>query len=380
MKGLYLFFPAIFFASIAMPQNTSPESKKILTFGASYIGDNVINFSGGINTGYAYLGLANLEISLDFENAGLWKGGLLYVHAANTHGSTPSADMLGDIQVASNIEAGNHTYLQEFWFMQTLGQIELTAGLQDLNVQFANTDHGALFLNSSFGILPVISGNIPAPIFPLTSLGITTKWNISDNIAWLNAVYDGYPTDFKDNPHNIRWRFESGDGILAISEIQHHITIRELPGTYKLGIYSHNHIIENNLKKDLADSLNYTITGMYVHADQKISDRNGRSIGAFLQAGYSPSEKSMNKAYLGFGINASGFLSKSKNDVLGLAVAHGSLNENTGCETTFELTWQKQINNNISIQPDIQYIIQPSGKISNLSNCLAAIVRINLVF
>jgi porin len=128
------------------------------------------------------------------------------------------------------------------------------------------------------------------------------------------------------------------------------------------------------------DSLNQSITAAYIHADQKITENSGRGIGAFLQAGFSPSQSSINKTYLGLGVNLFGYLSKSKSDVLGLAIAYGNYNEKMGCETTLELTWQKQLRHNIYIQPDIQFIIHPSGIKSNLGNCLAGIVRVGLTF
>jgi porin len=80
-----------------------------------------------------------------------------------------------------------------------------------------------------------------------------------------------------------------------------------------------------------------------------------------VRAGYSPSKSSIHNAYLGLGINITGLLTKAKNDVLGLALAHGNYTHNLGSETTLELTWQKQIHENLFIQPDFQYIIHPSG-------------------
>ncbi|HEY9123207.1 MAG TPA: carbohydrate porin [Bacteroidales bacterium] len=380
MKKIYTLALSLFFVTSIIAQTSENNSDDPLLLEASYTCDNVSNLAGGIKTGYGYLGMATIRIGFDTEKAGLWKGGQLFVNAANTHGATPSADLLGDMQVASNIEAGNHTYLQEFWLKQAVGHVELTVGLQDLNVEFANSEHGALFLNSSFGILPIISGNVAAPIFPLTSLGLTAKWNITEKTSWLNAAYDGSPTDFDYNPHNIKWEFVSGDGLLAISELQQSLDIVGLPGTYKLGIYSHSHIVENNFNSTLADSLNYNTFGAYVYADQKVWAQAERSLGFFVQAGYSPSKISVNNAYIGIGANLTGMLSKAKDDVLGLAVAHENFNNGLGSETTIELTWQKQLFRNIFIQPDLQYIIKPSGKNSGLENCLAGIIRLGLAF
>src|SRR5512133_2784619 len=81
------------------------------TFLAIYTGDNVINLAGGLKSGYGYLGLANFCLSFSTANAGLWEGGGFFIRAANTHGATPSVDLIGDLQVASNIEAGDHTYI-----------------------------------------------------------------------------------------------------------------------------------------------------------------------------------------------------------------------------------------------------------------------------
>lgn len=367
--------PVFLFAQDGLDSPADP-----FTFEASYIGDNVNNLSGGIKTGSCYLGMANIRLSFDVEKANLWNGGLFYINAANTHGASPSSELLGDIQVASNIDAGNHTYLQEVWFKQTFGNVELTIGLQDLNVEFASSEHGALFLNSSFGILPIISNNFTAPIFPLTSLGFTTKWRISENSSWINALYDGSPTDFDYNPYNINWQFISGDGLLAISEFQFITALMKLPGAYKIGIYSHSHIIEKILDKNLPDSLYHNLFGLYAYADQKIWKRDSKSIGLFAQVGYSPSNASTNNFYIGFGLNYTSLFSKWGKDILGMAIAHEQFKKNIKSETIIELTYQYLLTKNIFVQPDFQYIIHPAGTGKTLHNSFAGNIRIGLSF
>jgi porin len=362
-------------------QSDSLHAGNGFIFEASYIGDNVNNLKGGIKNGSCYLGMANIQLMFDTEKAGWWKGTEIYVNAANTHGAEPSANFIGDMQVASNIEAGNHTYIQEFWFKQAFKNFELTLGLQDLNVEFAaSSEHGGLYLNSSFGILPIISANVPAPIFPLTSIGITTKLNFNEKTSWLFACYDGSPTDFDYNPYNLKWQLNSGDGILIVSEIQLSSKIRELLGICKLGFYNHNHLIEKHLGIELPDSLNTSIYGVYAYADQKIWQKEDRNIGIFVQFGYSPSDNSLNKYYAGFGLNFTGIFSVSGSDVLGLAIAHEGCTDKLGKETTIELTYQRQMTSNIFIQPDFQYIINPSGQSSGLDNAFVASLRFGLSF
>lgn len=361
-------------------QSTENKTLQSLKFETSYVGDNAVNLSGGLKKGYNYLGFFNVYLTLDTENAGLWKSGQFFVNAANTHGGSPSANLFGDMQIASNIEAGNHTYLQELWYKQKLGNVQFTFGLQDLNVELANTEYGGTFLNSSFGVIPTISLNLEAPIFPLTSLGITSKWEISKETIWFNALYDGSPTDFENNPYNIKWQLKQGDGILYVSEIQCNIKTNNLDGIYKIGVFSHSHLIGRKLNKNLPDSLNTNSWGMYSIINQEIWEQNDKTAGIFLQAGYSPSKLSTNDLYLGLGLNATGFLSKNKDDVFGLAVAHAHLKNTSESETTLELTWQKPLGKYFFIQPDIQYIIHPSGQSSQLKNSLASILRFGFNF
>jgi porin len=375
----FLIFLWLVIAFSLQANNDSTKQASPFQFSATYISENAFNLSGGIKTGYNYLGFANLNLTFDTEKAGLWKHGEFFINAADTHGKTPSENMFGDLQIASNIEAGNHTYLQELWYKHYFKKVELTVGLQDMNVEIANTENGGLFSNSSFGILPTFSLNLHAPIFPLTSLGITEKWQISERFIWLNAIYDGTPTDFEKNPYNIKWQFKNGDGILGVSELQYLSTNKKWPGTYKVGIFAHNHFIERSFSH-LPDSLDTNTWGLYSIIDQQIWQLNNKKINGFLQIGYSPSKISANDFYLGGGMNFSGFLSTTHDDEFGIAIAHAHLTHTDDSETTIELTWHKPIIKHFYLQPDIQYIIHPSGKSSGLKNALAAFLRFGFDF
>ena len=360
------------------PSEVKKNENHPVTFEASYVADNINNISGGIKTGSAYLGMANIILDFNTEIAGLWKGGKLFFNVANTHGDEPSKYLLGDVQVLSNIEAGNHTYLQEFWFKQKVKKTEIIAGLQDLNDEFANSEYGALYLNSSFGILPTISNNFNAPIFPLTTMGITCKWNTSKEFTWINALYDGSPVGFNSNPYNLKWQFNSGDGLLIISEIQRQNKTNRLPGVYKLGAYSHFHKKGKNI--DTPDSLTNSLLGLYAFFDQTVWIHEYKSAGFFGQLGYSPSAASTNNIYIGSGVNFTGLLCKKAKDMFGIAFAHVVFTRNKHSETAIELTYQYQFSEQIFIQPDLQYIIHPSGTNESLPNALAANFRFGFNF
>jgi len=373
-------FAFLFLTSLSSFSQEIEQRKKIINFNASYIGDQVNNLAGGLKTGSCYQGMANIRVGLNTGNAKLWKNGEFFFNVANTHGANPTEKYIGDYQGVSNIEAGNHTYLQEMWYRQVIGFVEITAGLQDLNIEFANSEQAGHFLNSSFGILPTISGNIPAPIFPLTSLGLSVKWNLSDRVALLTSLYDGCPTDFEDNPYNLKWEFKSGDGTLFVSELQYSAGSEDKPATIKTGMYFHQQSGKSIDGLNDDEPVHKTNYGMYIVADQVIwnGTRNNRKAGMFLQLGLCPENKNQNYYYTGIGFNYFGLLNKQGEDVMGISVAHVGLDRIAGNETSVELTYKIPFAKCLFLQPDFQYVINPSGSTIRISNSFVATVRFGI--
>ncbi len=104
-----------------------------MVFEASYVNDYVHNLSGGLKTGQTAMGMIDLVISMNTESAGLWKNGEFYMQIENTHGGSLSGSFLGDLQVASNIDNGDYTYLYMLWYKHVFGKLSLTLGKHDLN-------------------------------------------------------------------------------------------------------------------------------------------------------------------------------------------------------------------------------------------------------
>ncbi len=320
------------------------NARERLTFGVSYTGDWASNLCGGIKTGSAYLGMATMSADLR-----LWNGAQLHAMGVSTHGDTPSASLIGDMQVLSNIEAGNLTYFQEAWLRQCLGSLELTFGLQDMAVELGHVEYGGLYLNSSFGVKPTLSHNIPVPIFPLTSLGLTAKWEISERLTWAGAIYDGDPTPFDEgNAHNLRWELRRDD-LLGAMELQYHTA----PATYKLGATLHD-----------------GKASFYANAHRIFSER----VGAFVQLGYAPNAETSDR-YIGAGVNFAGLLFEG--DETGLGLVHEHFRHRTRAETAVELTWKSpELWSGLFVQPDLQYIIQPAGTLTRLKNAFVATLRL----
>jgi len=359
----------------------SDFSQKIgaFEFHGSYTADNLVNMSGGIKTGYAYLGFATLDVNFDFENAGLWRGASAYLMGASTHGAEPTSTMIGDFQAVSNIEAGDLIYIQEFWFRQNIGAFSAIVGVQDMNVEFLASEYGGYFINSSFGIISTIADNIPSPIFPLTGLGLTLGYQFNESFSLKTAIYDGNLLDFDENPYNTHWNFKFDEGFLAIGEACFQKNRDSgLHGQLKIGAYTHNHCPLNG-----SDSLFCKNTGVYAIIDHSVysNQSTGRELALFAQAGFSPKKYNNNNGYIGFGSTLKAPFAKRTEDVLGLAVATSLFNDHVySFESSVELTYSAALSTSITLQPDIQYVIHPSGTDEKLPNALVGILRLAISF
>lgn len=160
-------------------------SQERLNFEAEYTGDFLYNV-GGLKNGGGYLGYAKMGMSAD-----LWKNATLYVGGGTTHGIVPTEMFIGDFQVANNIEAGNHAFMEYFSLQQTFGNFSFKVGLQDMNENFASINAAGEYINSSFGIHPIFSTNMSAAIFPLTGLGVELHIDINNKWHIQTAAYDG---------------------------------------------------------------------------------------------------------------------------------------------------------------------------------------------
>lgn len=351
---------------------------QIAAYRFSYTGDWVNNCSGGLQTGSCYLGMAAFDVSFDFEQAGFWPGGTLFVKAASTHGAMPSERFIGDFQTLSNIDAGTHTYFQECWYQHTLGSVTIRLGLQDFNTTFANDAYSSIFLNSSFGVHSTISSNIPAPIFPLTSPGAMLSWNVNDHWTLLSALYDGNPIGFENNPYNLKWHFDANDGIFSVLEVQYHTYIdNRFTGTYKLGTYHHNHLILYNEKTQRWEQQYNNNFGVYGNFDQLLWKHDSHSVAAFVRASVSPRALNDNYTFCGAGFTWNGIFHPSGNDALGIGVVHACL-QSSDHETALECTYQFPATNFIMLQPDVQYILHPAGTGTSLPDCIASTLRIGI--
>lgn len=359
-------------------------SKNELEFGGSITIDNVSNISGGIKKGNNTLALFDFSVYY-YKNKGFLKNTGLHAHFLKTTGSKPSENLIGDIQTVSNIEGRSSRFIYELLVFYRLKNFNITLGLHDMNSEFVVSETALNYINSSFGIFPVVSLNFPSSIFPITTFGglISYKTRKFDIVGgFYNLNYDFVENDI----FNIEDHFYQ-KGFFAISEFRYRwfneagkIAEIKAGGFFKKG----NHQKDIALPIECVSEKNY---GFYFLGDFKLKEFiSGKKLMSFIQIGHAPTKINLSSEYYGIGIS---LLSKGKKYFphhIGLALASVKINDlegdkfvNSGRnETTLELTSDIQIFNYFVLQPDIQYVISPSGGLYN--NSLTTIMRLIINF
>jgi porin len=357
-----------------------------VNFHTKFTGDFVFNHSGGIDKGYTYMGMEDFSVCLNTDAAGLWNGGQFFFHALNTHGKCISQNYTGDLQILSNIEAGDYTGLYEYYYMHEAGKFSFLLGQHDLNSEFVGTKYGGTFVNSSFGIAPGISLNMPVSIYPVAAPCMFVKYSADKGLFYKIAVYDGDPGNFESNRFNLDWNINSEQGFFTIGELEfNQLKDDRVKTTYKLGAFHHSGRFLNYTDTISFHKGNY---GIYAIIDKPLFSNSlsaWKGLCFFVQVCITPDGFNMVTDYVGGGFRYHGILPNRYYDELGIAFARiGAGNDykniyphSSNYETALEATYNFSFGRRYFIQPSLQYIFNPG---MNSGNCFVSLLRFSLEY
>jgi porin len=254
-------------------------------------------------------------------------------------------------------------------------------GKQDANTDFAVTYYGSDFINSSFGFPP----NIPMPSYPDPALAAAA---FTEPSAWFAAgagIYDG---DANGGTSGLDTALDGEGGSFSILEFS------LLPGpsrkaghggTYRFGAWHHSARVKEIAAGPAAGSKSNN-HGLYAIFDQPLwheEKSNVEGLGAFFQFSWTPDDRNELGLYYGGGLSYRGLFDERNEDVTGIGFASARLGDEYRDafggtqETAVELFYRFQWAPWLSLQPDLQWIVNPGG---DESNALAAGARFMVLF
>jgi porin len=376
-----------------------------IKFGLTEQSEGWASLTGGKRTGSSYNGLTTPSLQLDLDKLMHWHGATFFVNALQIHGFGPTAQLVGNQQIVSGIEATPSTKLYQLWIEQQFfkGRVSVRVGQEGTADELMTVPSAALFLNASFGAADILPQNLPggAPNYPLATPMVRTQVKLTEEITFVNAVFNGDPAGRGEGDPQLRnesgTAFRMSDPPLIFNEFWFQRgqdpKSRDLPGTYKIGAWVHTGKFDDlavdknglSLSNPLSSGIPRVFHGnyaFYVIADQMIWRKAGtkdEGISLFGQMMVTPDDMNAESLYAEAGVNWKGMLRGRPDDVAGLAVAYartsdalrrsgtdsiaftGSGKRHPADETVLEATYLYKVAPWWSIQPDLQYIINPGA-------------------
>lgn len=400
------------YISFAQP---SADSKDPFLLNVAYKGEFWGNFAGGADTGIRYLD--NLDVNLEINFGALplgLKGTTVYVYGLGNQGGSIS-ELVGDVQGLSNIETANSWRIFEVWAQKKffLANSSILVGLYDMNSEFNVLNSSLVFINSSHGLdaALALSGVLGPSTFPYTSVGSRIKINPLGGWVLQAAVLDGIPSN-PANPQGTKIFFREQDGLLFLAEmglysigrqqlqlrnrttrLQHLLGRGAGGGRYKfaLGGWAYSKKREG-WKSDGTGERDMGVYGLGEYQIYLEPREPYQGLTIFGRASITNEKANRLAGYIGGGLLYHGLFPERSQDEFGIAIAHAInssiyreqspfLNGRPSqqAETGFELTYMAVLTSSVSVQGDVQYIINPNMN-PNLDDALAAGLRLLLSF
>ncbi|MBX2822440.1 MAG: carbohydrate porin, partial [Rhodothermaceae bacterium] len=321
-------------------------------------------------------------VGFDFEKMAGMQGTSLFFHGQYQQGNGISR-LAGDWQGISNVEAPDAVRLFQAWVEQTLfsGHGSILLGLYNLNTEFYALNATGLFVNNGFGIGGEFgrSGRNGPSIAPVTSLALRFAVQTPHNNYFMLGVLDGVPGDPEDITRT-HISLSTNDGALVNAEGGYKIGDYLAPGSQylKVGVgywmYTAPQDEIVNTDERGVPSTSKGNRGWYVLMESTVfNESQNTSDGLTLYGRMGASDKTYND--IGFswsaGLVYNGLIPGRSSDAVGLAItsiyAGGDFQNAASisglqlqtAESVIEFTYKLSVAKWLTIQPDLQYVINP---------------------
>ncbi|MEO6053310.1 MAG: carbohydrate porin [Chthoniobacterales bacterium] len=378
------------------------------------------NTTGGMSRGSVYTGLLNFGLNLDLEKAVGWKDASIRTNWLWLSGSDISQEHVGNFLTVSNIAGFQTLRMFELWFQQKLldDKVSLRMGQLGADTEFIISDYAATFINSTFGWPAFMGNNVPngGPAYPIGTLGIRLALNPVDWFTFQTAAFQGNVYAQNVNRYGFRWQLNSANGYFFINEAQFRWNHRDaetgLPGQFKAGAWFHTaefvnyangssvygdygiyFIVDQMLWRKPVPAASLAKDGKATadHKEVSAAAKSDQGLGWFGRIAFDPQDRNFVGFYFDTGINYKGLIPTRDKDIFGIAFAYAQLGQGAqqaelnsgltgvGAEMVVEVTYQAQLNKWLSVQPDLQYIINPGGN-QTLGNAFVLGGRVSVAF
>ncbi len=353
---------------------------KGITFFGNYHTTFLGNPVGGESNGFEYAGQLVVGSEFDLEKIAGVDGLRFVVSGTWITGRSLSEEHIGnefDVSEVFNLNLGftfgaDSYRLYQLFLEQSLfgDKLNVAAGRMATLTEFATLDVLEYYVNTAFNAnAGSIKKNIPTITpDPFSAWGVRIKIKPANEFYIMSGVYTSNP-DNKDADNN-GLDFSFDGGALWLGEIGYspkvNISKYGLPGTYKLGMLLDTSEFDVFGKPGKTKSDNF---GFYSFMQQMLYKENNvdnQGLIFFSVITYSPQEEINSfPFYYAGGLAYVGLIKNRNNDKTGFGFLIGDYSDDLpeqDYESVLELTYKLEALKWLIVQPQIQYVLHPSGR------------------
>jgi porin len=364
-----------------------------VTLTATYTTDLLGNPVGGHTQGFRYAGDMAVDLHVDLEKLWSLQGMRFEVSGSWRSGQNLSAKDIGNTFTVSQIFGGETAGLYALaleWPSLSDNRVDIRVGRIGAGDDFLASPLYTVFVNFAFdgnpGSVPI---NIPSfSAYPMATWGLRTKVMPVEPWSVMAGLYYSDATLGRNSAHGIDFSIRSAAGVFVIGELGHLSNQGQgatgLPGNYKIGAYVDSNGYQDFSREDPAEIRgNY---GFYVLVDQMVYREDGpqhtQGLTPFVTVTFAPSNRNTFPLFFSAGLVYLGPIPGRDNDTAAFGLGYGKFSKNLrdqDYEMVLEWTYEMALVPWLTLQPNVQYIIKPSG-MSNIANALVLGMQIAVNF
>jgi porin len=359
----------------------------------AYTTDLMGNPIGGRRQGVAYAAQLYVDVFVDLGKLAGLKGLALDISGNWASGTDLSTDDIDNFFIVSQAFAGDRLRLYTLYLDQALldGKLDIKVGRFAPGDDFLSWPQYSFLVNIALNPA-VFATQVNVPGFtasPIGTWGARIRAKPVESFSATAGIYYSDPSRNLLNTTGLDLGIDiTGTGYLGIAEFAYYnnqeASAAGLPGTYRFGGY-----YDSNRFATFADPLTKRRGnwGLFVLVDQVVYREgppgSGQGLGLAGTFVAAP-DQSINTIpyFAAVGAVYRGLFPRRDKDALAFAVYYGAFSRDLPgqkSETVLELTYSLVLAPWLSIQPDIQYVINPNGR-TNVKNALVIGAQISVTF
>jgi len=347
-----------------------------------FTGESWDNTAGGLKRGWSFMDNADAKLMVDTGKAFGWKGGSVVLEGFYANATSTGNSYVGALDQQSPIDTAMNkptVKLYQAFYDQNFGSTDVLVGKFDVETEFSVTKPMELFLskdltwNTAFdqsGTMPQ-NGTTGPGNYPYTPLAVRVRQTLSKDFSVAVVVADAVSDDPKNLSNNgVYFGPHYGESVVGEFDYTPDRYTKAMVGVWGLDskLMAYGQTTPTGAQKYV-----YGQEGGYFGGTARLYSGEGRrGLDGFFTFGYSSPTSTNVQESLNGGLTYTGLLDARPQDKVGVSfnlnvapngyrTYQAQLGTPIGrTETSYEVTYRAKLNDWVTLQPDVQYIVNPN--------------------